>query len=237
MVVLKPPRSLRQGQTALAVAFAILAHLAAFLALGWRIPELKTPEVAETPPDLEISLVRPPRAASAPAASSAGHARSALAPAAGAVAPVSPITVPAAPAPSQGAVATGSADCEPEDLPLLTDEEQARCRNEINADRGRRLARERDGRLAKEVAKLQAVPRIDSIPAEKRAYYDAVAAAYDQQAHGPPMAGRLPGIACGGKPPHSLKIGPMPCYVTPPQGFLTEESGTDPLDPQWLPKK
>jgi len=73
------------------------------------------------------------------------------------------------------------------------------------------------------------------------------------------MAGKLPGIACslsaipffGGaevnknvfakkhkqeRPPHSLKLGPTPCYVTPPQGMLTEESGVDPLDPQWSHK-
>ena len=61
---------------------------------------------------------------------------------------------------------------------------------------------------------------------EKQAYYDAVAQAYDQQYHGPPMAGRHPEVHCSGvKPANSLKIGPLPCYVTPPQGFLTEESG------------
>lgn len=237
MVILKPARSFQPARTALAIAFALLAHLAAFLALGWRVPKLILPEVAETPPDLEISLVRSPRAASAPAAASAGHAKPAPAHVAAPAALVSPIAPSAAPAPYAETMAAGPADCEPEDLPLLTDAEKARCRNEIDADKGRRLAREKDGRLAKEVAKLQATPRIDHIPTEKRAYYDAVAAAYDQQAHGPPMAGRLPGIACGGKPPHSLKIGPVPCYVTPPQGFLTEESGLDPLDPQWLPKK
>ena len=232
MVVLKPDGSFRLGRTALAVGFALLAHLAAFLALGWKIPKLAEPEVAETPPDLVISLVRQPRAVSAPAAAGGGHAKATPAPSTASAAPSSLIS-PAAPAPNAGTMAAGSADCEPEDLPLLTDQEKARCRNEIEADKGRRLARENDGRLAKEVAKLQATPRIDNIPAQKRAYYDAVAQAYDQQAHGPPMAGRTPGGSCGlgrsksgNTAPGSLRIGP--CTVWIGQGFLTEESGIPP---------
>ena len=150
--------------------------------------------------------------------------------------------MPAAPAPpapaasASSAVASGQPDCEVEDLPLLTEAERVLCRNQIDADHARRAARDTEHR-AKEVAQAMATRRIDHIPAEKRAYYDAVAQAYDQQSHGPPMAGRNPGFACGGKQPHSLRLGPLPCFITPPQGFLTEESGLDPLDPQWLPKK
>ncbi len=33
------------------------------------------------------------------------------------------------------------------------------------------------------------------------------------------------------KPAHSLKFGPLPCYLVPPKGFLTGESGSGPLDP------
>lgn len=124
-----------------------------------------------------------------------------------------------------------------EDLPLLTEAERVVCRNQIDAARSRRSTREADAHNARAVAQAQSAPRIDSIPAGKRAYYDAVASAYNQQSHGPPMAGRNPGFACGGRPAHSLKLGPLPCFITPPQGFLTEESGIDPLDPQWRSKK
>jgi hypothetical protein len=128
-------------------------------------------------------------------------------------------------------VAAGPADCEPEDLALLNDAEKARCRSQIDADQGRRLAREAEARRARQFAETKIVPRIDNIPAQKRAYYDAVAQAYDQQAHGPPMAGRTPGGACGlgGKAkggPGSLSIGPCTFWLG--QGFLTEESGVPP---------
>jgi hypothetical protein len=119
---------------------------------------------------------------------------------------------------------TGTSDCEPEDLPLLTDAEKVLCRNQIDADKARRAARTADERLAKQIASLKDVPHIDRIPPEKRAYYDAVVAAYKSEGHGP-------GITCGGKPPHSLQIGPLPCFITPPHGFLTEELDLpDPTD-------
>jgi hypothetical protein len=67
-----------------------------------------------------------------------------------------------------------------------------------------------------------------TLPAEKRAYYDAVVAARQSEGHGP-------GIGChirfgGGKPasvetpPHGLKLGPLPCFIVPPAGMLTPEA-------------
>lgn len=67
-----------------------------------------------------------------------------------------------------------------------------------------------------------------TLPAEKRAYYDAVMAARKSEGHGP-------GIGChirfgGGKPAsvevpaHGLKLGPLPCFVVPPAGMLTPEA-------------
>jgi hypothetical protein len=71
---------------------------------------------------------------------------------------------------------------------------------------------------------------------DKRAYFDAVAAAYDQQSHGGPMSGTYPAAGCSIKfsgltivkskpPPNSLSAGP--CFISPPRGFLTEESGVE----------
>jgi hypothetical protein len=63
---------------------------------------------------------------------------------------------------------------------------------------------------------------------EKRAWFDATVAAYNAPGH-PPMV--FCGVKFSGlhivkskKPPHSLKLGALPCYLVPPQGFLTEES-------------
>jgi hypothetical protein len=78
------------------------------------------------------------------------------------------------------------------------------------------------GRGARQVATLG-----QPVPAEKRAYYDAVMAARQSEGHGP-------GIGChirfgGGKPAavetpaHGLKLGPLPCYLVPPAGMLTPE--------------
>jgi len=98
--------------------------------------------------------------------------------------------------------------------------------------KGRQIARTADARLARRLAALSTAPHVDPIPAEKRAYYDAIAAAYAQQTHGPPLAGHLPGISCAltlaktKPPPNSLALGP--CFIVPPQGFLTEESGIAP---------
>lgn len=74
---------------------------------------------------------------------------------------------------------------------------------------------------------------------DKRAYFDAVAAAYDQQNHGGNMAGRYASVGCSvlfsglklvkaKPPPHGLKLGGLPCYIIPPQGMFTEESGVEP---------
>ncbi len=81
--------------------------------------------------------------------------------------------------------------------------------------------------------------KVDTIPPDKRAYYDAVVKAYQDptaNSHPPGIGCALPfGIPKGWKPshrkpPHSLKLGPLPCYVLPPKGFLTEEADIPPAD-------
>lgn len=99
-------------------------------------------------------------------------------------------------------------------------------------------------------------PHVDLIPAEKRAYYDSVAAAYAKVREGGGSPGRLPvgpkppalladkggglyipGVGCAirfsvprgwksyhDRPPHSAKLGALPCFITPPQALGTEES-------------
>lgn len=226
MVVLKPRRSAARRRIPAAVALAVSAHLLALLALGWRIPVAPSAAPSETLPPVEITLLRPPPAHAAPASPASGRARPSPTRPEQPQSPAPPAVVAAPQAP---ALAEGPADCAPEDLPLLTDTEKARCRNQIDADKARRLARGADDRAARQVAEAQRGPRGYRMSGEKQAYYDAVADAYWQQTHGPPMAGRHPQVLCSGaKPVNSLKIGPLPCYVTPPQGFLTEESGIPP---------
>ena len=255
-VVLK---SRRRRQGAIAAAVAVAAHLLFLLALGWRIPTVAPLQPPDTRPPVEVQLLRRLPARSAPSSAPPSPTARA-APGAIRASPAEP-SLPSAPvaAPPAPEAAAGAPDCATEDLPLLTEAEKARCRNQIDADKERRLARGADERAAKQVAEAQRGPQTYRMASEKEAYYAAVAQTYwALSSNGPRGAGHLPGIGCavggvpflGGvetnknlfekkkeiRPPKSLKLGPLPCYLVPPQGMLTEESGLDPLDPQWLPK-
>ncbi|MGZ3366681.1 MAG: hypothetical protein ACXWKY_18680 [Caulobacteraceae bacterium] len=232
-----PRRRGRRRRLVPAAALATLAHLLAFLPLGWRAPTVAEKRQDDLFPPLQVTLVRPPKPArplaptpSASASRAPGRARPSPARPEQTAIPGPPAPVPAAP--SAPALAEGPPDCALENLPLLTDAERARCRNQIEADKERRFARGTGERAAKQVAQAQRMPQTYRMDADKQAYYAAVADAYDQQTHGPPMAGHTPGVGCSVKfsglkvakskpPPHSLSLGP--CFLAPPQGFLTEE--------------
>ena len=67
-----------------------------------------------------------------------------------------------------------------------------------------------------------------SIDADKAAFYDRVLQARKEP-------GNLPFLVCKPSrngPRHSLKIGPLPCWVVPPQGSLTEEVFVEPIPPK-----
>jgi hypothetical protein len=114
----------------------------------------------------------------------------------------------------------GLVGCSQAGLLNLTPEERAACDQ----------ARTRQADAAK--------GKVDPLPLQKRVYYDAVqqayAATHDPRTPVPVKAGDQtwystahgPGVGCklGGKgaPPNSLKLGP--CFISPPQGVLTEES-------------
>jgi hypothetical protein len=82
---------------------------------------------------------------------------------------------------------------------------------------------------------------MERVPEEKRVYYAKVQKAYqdirDAAHYGSgSMPGHLPGIGCRIKfgipkgwkgtaqPPHSLKLGKLPCFIVPPAGILTPEA-------------
>ena len=236
MVVLNPRRVTR-GRTVGAVALAVCAHLLALLALGWRIPKTDAPEAADDrTAAVEVTLIRPrPEPAPRAAPPASGRASSApsvtqrllIAPAPGAPTLSAPVQEPPA-----SEVAQGAPDCAVEDLPLLTDAEKARCRNQIDADTARRLARDADERAARQVAEAQRGPQTYRMASEKEAYYNAVVNAYKSPGHPPVVTCVLPGMHIK-RPHHGLKLGP--CVLIPPQGTLTEEIHLDPLDPEWRP--
>ncbi len=212
----------------LAASLAIHAALLAVFALTLRplAPSQPPPSIRVSllPPILErqrtpgLNRARPPQV---PAASHTRPANTAPeAPSVQPVAPITPLTAPAAPAePANGtagvdsslrAALRGAVGCSEPDWLRLSASEKARC--------VRRLAVNVDPNL--------------QIPApmapEKRAWFDASLAAYHSPGS-PPMLGCA--LAFGGpkgsrsrKPPHSIKFGPLPCYLIPPKGFLTEES-------------
>ena len=230
-------RRTARKRTLIAGILALLAHLGTLWGLGWRSPGVATPPLADENRAVEVQLMRPRHRSSAPASGRASTQLTPHTPASPAPGPAPAVETAVTPPSTVQASGGGAGDCAPEDLALLTDAERQHCRNQIDAESGRRMARGADERLAKRLAALSSAPRVDVIPGEKRAYYDAVAAAYAQQSHGPPMAGLQPGVGCSIKfsgltiikskpPPNSLHLGP--CFIAPPQGFLTEESGVAP---------
>jgi len=162
----------------------------------------------------------------------------------------------------------GVAGCEREDLLLMTPEQRKRCEDRIAAasnpgwlawpDCARehlaRMTAEQRGECDKRLARDYtegARRHVDRIPAEKRAYYDAVTAAYEEQRKGLPTGWypqhdgpgwargprgmdvnvgihlRCP-FGAGSAKGDGIKVGPLPCAIHPPQGFLTEEAGIKP---------
>jgi len=64
--------------------------------------------------------------------------------------------------------------------------------------------------------------------ANKRAWLDATVAARNAPDH-PPLGGCF-----GKKPPHAIKLGPLPCYVDPPKGPFSEDVDA-PVEPEREP--
>ena len=42
----------------------------------------------------------------------------------------------------------------------------------------------------------------------------------------------MPGLTSRNKPQHTLKLGPLPCYLIPPEGSLDPEIFVDPIPPK-----
>lgn len=115
---------------------------------------------------------------------------------------------------------------------LLSAEERVRCRNEIDVANERRANRQADARTRRAVADTRGAAWLDGIPEEKRAYYDAVAAARAAVRSGG-AGGKAAGLSCnlgalfgggGGAPTEKIKVPGLPCSIIPPQGVLTEEA-------------
>jgi hypothetical protein len=170
---------------------AVCAHLLALLALGWRIPKPPPSLPPDLLPSVELQLLRPvqrPAPSAAPAAPAVLGRSSPARPN-----PAEP-SLPSAPVAAPSPLAEGPPDCAPEDLPLLTDAEKARCRNQMDADKERRLARGSDERAAKQVAEGQRGPQTYRMDGDKEADYDAAAQANAQQTHEPTFVGGGKGI-------------------------------------------
>jgi hypothetical protein len=90
-------------------------------------------------------------------------------------------------------------------------------------------------------AAIGAQENLERVPEEKRVYYAKVQKAYQDirtygGLSGTPIPGHLPGIGCrikfgipkgwkgAAQPPHSLKLGKLPCFIIPPAGILTPEA-------------
>jgi len=241
-----------RGRATFAVVFA--AHVALFLllAIGLRPRTvLVEPELAMTPVYLADLRRKPkPQRAPAPPTDAARPLPVLSRPAEAAdIAPVA-AAPPAPPVTASAAAGEGERLALSRALrgsrvgcanpSLLSDQERQRCEDRL----------EQGSKLAKYIP--------TPIPAERRAYYDAIVKAKEPPKATPPgpdpvrsaqlgykpvdpalrgMTGSIPGLGCklafggpkgsGGwkKPAHSLKLGPLPCFVMPPQGSLSPEVG------------
>ena len=164
---------------------AALLHLALFAVIGLRAPGLMARD-ADAPATMDIMIVPMPgvvkrqqaRSAAAEARPRLVNARPVERPAVAAPAPV-PAAPPTEPSAQVAAAPAGSGvgpGCEREVLLLLTPAERERCRNQIAADAERRARAGQAARDAETVREARAQPKVDLIPQEKRAYYDAVQA-------------------------------------------------------------
>ncbi len=224
-----------RGRNAGVLAISIAAHLAVLAILAAQRATLAVRTYA--PATTEVAIVPfylvAPR--SSPHAAPTSRALQVRRPkAADQGAPIAPLQVPLLPSPTGAggqagvgvadhpadhppgslaelgrALRVGGVHCGAEALPGLSQADRDRCAERFGAGARTTLA--------------QAPP----IAPDKRAYYDASLAARKSDGHGP-------GVSChilfgGGAPPsvkappHSLKLGPLPCYVVPPAGMLTPE--------------
>ena len=135
--------------------------------------------------------------------------------------------------------------CGTEDVALLTDAEKVRCRSQIELARARRAQAAADADRAARMAAMRLLPKVDGLPPQKRAAYDAVAAAqaavredFRQPALAEIMKRRgLEGIGksvdanVSARCTMAFGAGARPvvhCPLAPPTGFLTEEARTSP---------
>jgi hypothetical protein len=197
------------------LAVSLLLHAAfvtaAILSVPWRSPPSEPRSLVVTlAPPLQPTVPR--RRPEPPARIPPRAAASLPPPAAPAPATVPPIALPqGAPStqaqpevgPKVQALLRGSVGCAEIKLLHLSQEEQDRCAKLLKAHVNPDLVVEAP------------------IAPQKRAWFDATVAARNAPDHGPS------GV-CFGKPPHGIKLGPLPCYIELPKGPLSEDVDVPP---------
>ncbi len=199
-----------------ALAVSVLIHAALLAAMLASIRILRPPaeprsiELRLLAPTFEPAHRRPP----SPGGTGGAHAPAAAAAPARPALPVSPgPEAPGGPAGEDLGAAhgflRGALGCAEQAMARLTEAERVRCAE----------------RLARGVDPNRPFPA--PIAPEKRAWFDAIVRARQQPGR-PPMLGC--GISFSGikpvkprKPAHSLQLGPLPCFILPPKGSLTED--------------
>lgn len=232
-------RSVRNG----AIAASVVLHAGLLAALALQAPTLSDRE--DRPFDVRIvPVVLAPRSS----ALSRPHPQRTLRPHAAprSEAILAPVVLPAAPV----ATPSGSSQANVAAVPPGV---QAALRRQLGCQErsGLRLTRDEHGDCNERLGRgALAAPYLKApIPPEIRAYYDQVAAAKEPQGPLPPlkargrlglfeamptgMKGHGPGLGChlalgqgqarATRPPHGLKLGPLPCFIVPPAGSLSPD--------------
>lgn len=215
----------RKARMGLAGGAALAIHLCVLTALAMRTSPLPLRQYDEDA--LMVALVAPiylPRR-SKPQPPNAPRPRPVEAP----DIPIASLPMaPSEPPPAPSATpATGQAP-----TPALNGDVGQALRRRLGCARTDQADLSREDRLACQDALSRGARQVaalgQAVPAEKKAYYDAVKAARQGEGHGP-------GIGChirfgGGKPAkvdtpaHGLQLGPLPCFVIPPAGMLSPEA-------------
>jgi hypothetical protein len=187
-------RQTRRRRAAVAAVLALVVHAALLSSMGLVRPRLAARLRAEDggpAPELQLQLL--PESApkgSEPVTAQARQARRAAlaaSPVASLVSPAPTATeiVPPAAGPAEGAGTGPDAatarpaglPCAPEDLILLSPAEREKCHDQIDIARTRAAQAMEAAERAERLAAMRRAPRVDSIPADKRAGFDAAAAA------------------------------------------------------------
>ena len=211
------------------LSFAVLVHVALLTALAWGVRVDIPPAPA---PIVDVQLLKPWPRPLPSAPNRSAEAERVQQPAASAQ-DKSPSTAPAmstpaaSPPPVAAALRPSGAPGSQKNWPSGDGRLGSALRNSpigcADADASKLSEGEREGCRQRLAEGASSAPYIPGIPAEKREYYEALAASEEAMMRDP-MGGHRPGVICGlGSQNRGFKLGSLPCSFSPsPSPWMPE---------------